>query len=330
VYQTKPMAIRASPHTRMASQLTLSICWIILSFSCRLWNVCSITYRIVTFRFMSRGVGQLNKSVNSRRTPRWLSEGLPPAVIVMLALLAWQGIATGSGLPPFILPSPWRVVGAAVATRDLLGDSIATTMLETLLGLAISLVLGVILAAAMDLSSFLRRGLYPILVASQTVQILAIAPLLIIWFGFGLLPKVIVVVLVCFFPLAISTADGLASSDPDLIALLRAMGATRGQIWRMVRLPAALPSFFSGLRIAVTYSVVGATIGEWVGGTAGLGLYMLRSKNALATDQVFVAIVITSLLSIGLFVLVYAIERLSLPWYYSAQRREQWDEAGIF
>jgi ABC-type nitrate/sulfonate/bicarbonate transport system permease component len=251
-------------------------------------------------------------------------------VIILLALVAWQGIAAGSGLPPFILPSPGRVVGAAVATRDLLGDAIGTTMVETMLGLAISLALGVILAAAMDLSSFLRRGLYPILVASQTVQVLAIAPLLIIWFGFGLLPKVIVVVLVCFFPLAISTADGLASADPDLIALLRAMGATRGQIWRMVRLPAALPSFFSGLRIAVTYSVVGATIGEWVGGTAGLGLYMLRSKNALATDQVFVAILITSLLSIGLFVLVYAIERLSLPWYYSSQRRDQWDEAGIF
>jgi ABC-type nitrate/sulfonate/bicarbonate transport system permease component len=167
-------------------------------------------------------------------------------------------------------------------------------------------------------------------VTSQTVQILAIAPLLIIWFGFGLLPKVIVVVLVCFFPLAVSTADGLASADPDLIALLRAMGATRGQIWRIVRLPAALPSFFSGLRIAVTYSVVGATIGEWVGGTAGLGLYMLRSKNALATDQVFVSILVTTLLSMGLFAAVVGIERLALPWYYSAQRHDQWNEAGIY
>jgi ABC-type nitrate/sulfonate/bicarbonate transport system permease component len=265
-----------------------------------------------------------------RLAPRWLRDVYPPALIVGLALLAWAGIAAASGLPPFILPSPGRVLAAGLATRDLLGAAILATMVETALGLAISLALGVLLAAAMDLSSFLRRGLYPILVASQTVQILAIAPLLIIWFGFGLLPKVIVVVLACFFPLAVSTADGLASTDPDLIALLRASGATRGQIWRMARLPAALPSFFSGLRIAVTYSVVGATIGEWVGGSAGLGLYMLRSKNALATDQVFVAIVITSLLSIGLFVLVYVIERLSLPWYHSAQRHEQWDETGIY
>jgi ABC-type nitrate/sulfonate/bicarbonate transport system permease component len=159
---------------------------------------------------------------------------------------------------------------------------------------------------------------------------LAIAPLLIIWFGFGLLPKIIVVVLICFFPLAVNTADGLASADPDLIALLRSMGARRGQIWRIVRLPAALPSFFSGLRVAVTYSVVGATIAEWVGGSNGLGLYMLRSKNALATDQVFVAIVITSALSIGLFLLVVLIEHRALPWYYSAQRTEQWQESGIY
>jgi ABC-type nitrate/sulfonate/bicarbonate transport system permease component len=137
-------------------------------------------------------------------------------------------------------------------------------------------------------------------------------------------------VLICFFPLAVNTADGLASADPDLVALLRAMGATRGQIWRLVRLPSALPSFFSGLRIAVTYSVVGATIGEWVGGSAGLGLYMLRSKNALATDQVFVAIVITSAISIGLYALVYFIERAALPWYHSAQRSERWEGTGIY
>jgi ABC-type nitrate/sulfonate/bicarbonate transport system permease component len=203
-------------------------------------------------------------------------------------------------------------------------------MLETAIGLSVAIILGVIIAAAMDLSSLLHRALYPILVASQTVQILAIAPLLIIWFGFGLLPKVIIVVLICFFPLAVSTADGLASADPDLIALLRSMGANRRQIWRKIRLPAAMPSFFSGLRVAVTYSVVGATIGEWVGGSAGLGLYMLRSKNALATDQVFVAIVITSAISICLFALIYLIERAALPWYYSAQRSEQWDDVGIF
>lgn len=262
--------------------------------------------------------------------PRWLRDFVPPATVIALTVIAWAGITRLSGLSAFILPSPARVIDAAWRTRALLGEAIATTMLETVIGLAISLVLAVALAAVMDLSVFMRRALYPLLVASQTVQILAIAPLLIIWFGFGLAPKVIVVVLVCFFPMAVSMADGLRSADPDLIALLRAMNATRSQIWRMVRLPAALPSFFSGLRVAVTYSVVGATIGEWVGGSAGLGLYMLRSKNALATDQVFVGIVITTLLSIGLFAVVYVIERAVLPWYYSAQRAQQWEEQGIY
>jgi ABC-type nitrate/sulfonate/bicarbonate transport system permease component len=259
-----------------------------------------------------------------------LRDLIPPALLIAFLVLVWQAAAAASGLPAFILPTPVQVLRAGWETRDLLGHAIATTMLETLLGLAVALVMGVAIAAAIDFSPLIRQAVYPILVASQTVQILAIAPLLIIWFGFGLLPKVIIVVLVCFFPLAVSTADGLASADPDLIALLRSMGARRGQVWRMVRLPAALPSFFSGLRIAVTYSVVGATIGEWVGGSQGLGLYLLRSKNALETDQVFVAMLITTLLSIGLFAAVVLIERLALPWYYSTQRVQQWDEAGIY
>jgi ABC-type nitrate/sulfonate/bicarbonate transport system permease component len=265
-----------------------------------------------------------------RKSPRWVREIFPPFILILFAIFSWYMVAVRSGLSDFILPSPIKVLQAGWETRDLLSSAIKTTMIETLIGLMISIFLGIVIAAMMDLSSFLRRALYPILVASQTVQILAIAPLLIIWFGFGLLPKVIIVVLVCFFPLAVNTADGLASADPDYIALLMAMGAKKRQIWTMVRLPSALPSFFSGLRVAVTYSVVGATIGEWVGGSAGLGLYMLRSKNALATDQVFVAIVITSAISIGLFSLIYTVERLFLPWYYSAQRVERWEDTGIF
>lgn len=271
-----------------------------------------------------------SNTISPTRASRWSREVIPPVILVLFVLTAWQVVALRSGLSAFILPSPTQVLQAAWETRDLLGPAIGTTMIETIIGLIVAILLGIAIAAAMDLSSFLRRALYPILVASQTVQILAIAPLLIIWFGFGLLPKVIIVVLICFFPVAVSTADGLASADPDHVALLKAMGAKRTQIWRLVRLPSALPSFFSGLRIAVTYSVVGATIGEWVGGSEGLGLYMLRSKNALATDQVFVAIVITSAISIGLFALVYFLERALLPWYYSAQRTEHWEGTGIF
>jgi ABC-type nitrate/sulfonate/bicarbonate transport system permease component len=273
----------------------------------------------------------ISKKNKSRWTSfRWAGEIYPALLLIAFVLLCWQVIATRTGLSAFILPSPLQVIEAGWETRHILLSAIGTTMLETMIGLAIAILFGILIAATIDLSSFLRRALYPILVASQTIQIMAIAPLLIIWFGFGLLPKVIIVVLVCFFPMAVSTADGLASTDPDLVALLHAMGANRRQVWRIVRLPSALPSFFSGLRVAVTYSVVGATIGEWVGGSAGLGLYMLRSKNALATDQVFVAILITTAISIGLFAILYLIERAVLPWYHSTQRSEQWEDVGIY
>lgn len=264
------------------------------------------------------------------KSSRWRRNLIPPFLLIIFVILVWQTVAIRSGLSAFILPSPIQVLQAGWETREVLGSAITTTMLETIIGLTIATILGVLIAAAIDLSSVVRRALYPILVASQTVQILAIAPLLIIWFGFSMLPKVMIVVLICFFPLAVNTADGLASADPDYVSLLRAMGADRKQVWRLVRFPAALPAFFTGLRIAVTYSVVGATIGEWVGGSEGLGLYMLRSKNALATDQVFVGIVLTSVLSIGLFLLVYVIERALLPWYYSSERIEQWEGSGIY
>ena len=261
---------------------------------------------------------------------KWRRDVLPPVVLIVVLIAGWYFVAKISGLSSFILPTPLDVIRAGWETRSLLLNAMGTTLLATGIGLALALLAGIGIAALMDFWPLVQRALYPILVVSQTIQILAIAPILIIWFGFGLTPTIFIVVLFCFFPLAISTADGLTSTDPELIALLRAMGARKKQIWRMVRVPSALPSFFSGLRLAVTYSVVAATIGEWVGGSSGLGLYMLRSKNALATDQVFVAMFITSLLSVALFMLVFGIERLVLPWYYSKQRTEQWDGLGIY
>lgn len=261
---------------------------------------------------------------------KWRRDIVPPVLLVAVLVLAWYFVARVSGLGSFVLPSPADVARAGWETRGLLLDAAGTTLLATSIGLVLALVAGVGLAALVDLWPLARRALYPLLVASQTIQILAIAPILVIWFGFGMIPTVSIVVLFCFFPLTISTADGLASADPELVALLRAMGADRRQIWRMVRLPSALPSFFTGLRMAVTYSIVAATIGEWVGGSSGLGLYLLRSKNALATDQVFAAMFLTTLLSVGLFALVYGIERVALPWYHSQQRKEQWEGQGIY
>jgi ABC-type nitrate/sulfonate/bicarbonate transport system permease component len=260
----------------------------------------------------------------------WRRDIFPPLALILILIIGWYFVASVSGLSSFILPTPLDVIRSGFETRQLLLSAIGTTLLATGIGLVMALLAGIAIAALMDFWSLAYRALYPILVVSQTIQILAIAPIMIIWFGFGVIPTIFVVVLFCFFPLAISTADGLTSSEPELIALLRAMGANKKQIWRMVRMPSALPSFFSGLRLAVTYSVVAATIGEWVGGSPGLGLYMLRSKNALATDQVFVAMFITSLLSVTLFMLVLGIERFALPWYYSRQRAEQWNGPGVY
>jgi ABC-type nitrate/sulfonate/bicarbonate transport system permease component len=246
----------------------------------------------------------------------WRRDVAPPVVLIVILVVGWFFVARVSGLSSFILPSPMDVIQAGWDTRALLLNAIGLTLLATGIGLVLAIIAGVGIAAIIDFWPLAHRALYPILVVSQTIQILAIAPILIIWFGFGLTPTIVIVVLFCFFPLAISTADGLISSDPDLIALLRAMGASKWQIWRIVRMPSALPSFFSGLRLAVTYSVVAATIGEWVGGSQGLGLYMLKSKNALATISIRRNVHYLTIKH-GLFMVVYGVERIVLPLVHS-------------
>jgi ABC-type nitrate/sulfonate/bicarbonate transport system permease component len=246
-------------------------------------------------------------------------------LLILLLLVAWQVLTWLMKVPKWLLPSPWQIVVAGVEARELLGPHTWQTLKETWVGLGLAVTVGLGLALVIDFSSLLRRTVYPLLVASQTVPILALAPLLIIWFGYGILPKVVVVALVCFFPIVVSTADGLRVADPELIALLRAMGASRRQIFLKVRVPGALPSFFSGFKIAVTYSVVGAVIGEWVGASRGLGIFMIRSSKNFLTDRVFAAIAVTSLLSIVMFAAVMLLERSLLPWYY-ARRDEVWEE----
>ena len=255
-----------------------------------------------------------------------LRDHTPPLILLLALFLVWEGVVLWQEVPTWVLPSPLGIWRVTWQNATLLGPHILQTVQEMFLGLALALLTGVALAAALDLSAWLRRALYPLLVISQTIPILALAPLLIIWFGFGIFPKILIVALVCFFPIAVNTADGLGAADPELLSLLRVMGASRGQLWTKVRLPASLPYFFSGLRIAATYSVIGAVIGEWVGASQGLGIYMLRSANAFKTPQVFSTIAISSLISLALFVLVFAVERMLLPWYHSPQRAAQWEE----
>jgi ABC-type nitrate/sulfonate/bicarbonate transport system permease component len=249
----------------------------------------------------------------------------PPLVLILSLLVIWQLGTSVMEIPKWLLPSPVQILEAGIEARGLLGPHTWQTLKETWLGLSLALAVGLGLALVVDSSSLLRRTIYPLLVTSQTVPILALAPLLIIWFGYGIVPKVIVVALVCFFPIVVSTADGLRVADPDLIALLRAMGASGRQIFLKVRVPGALPSFFSGLKIAITYSVVGAVIGEWVGASQGLGIFMIRSSKNFLTDRVFAAIAVTSLVSIVMFGVVMLLERSLLPWYF-ARREEVWEE----
>jgi ABC-type nitrate/sulfonate/bicarbonate transport system permease component len=267
----------------------------------------------------------------SRLFSRGPATVLLPIGVLIAILVAWQLAVQADTSTIRIFPAPSDVLAAIVRTREtLFTQHIPQTMLETLIGMALALVLGLLVAAALDFLPLVKQALYPLLVISQTIPTVALAAVLIITFGFDIWPKVIVVILFCFFPIAVATIDGLNATDPDLVALLRAMGASRLQIWRIVRFPAALPSFFSGLRIAATYSVTGAIVGEYITSQYGLGQYLRSAFSRSQIDQAFAAIVITSLLSIGLVGLVALAERLMLPWFFTTARETQWTESGIF
>jgi len=246
--------------------------------------------------------------------------GYGPALVLTLALLAlWELYVRADHVSVQLLPSPTAIVQALFNNWSIIYDNTLQTLLETVLGLTLAAVLGLLLAITLDISSWVRRAVYPVLITSQTIPIIALAPLLLIWIGYDIRPKLIVVTLYCFFPIAVATVDGLASAEPELIKLLHSMRATRWQILRLVRLPGAMPAFFSGLRIAAAYSVIGAIFGEYVGAEKGLGIYMQKAANSFATINVFAAILVTTILSLLLFGLVSLIERIALPWYHGSK-----------
>jgi ABC-type nitrate/sulfonate/bicarbonate transport system permease component len=239
----------------------------------------------------------------------------PPLLLVVALLVAWEAYCRLAGVSPVVLPAPSRILDQLWTFR---GDAVRhtlPTLTETATGLAVSVVVSVAAAVLMDRFEVARRALQPLLVASQTVPVVAIAPLLVLWFGFGLAPKILIVVLVTFFPVTIALLDGFAAASGEATDLLRSFGAGRGQLFRKLRWPAALPSFFTGLRIAATYGVIGAVFGEYVGAYEGLGIWMQLSQNAFRTDLVFAAILLAAVLSVALFGLVVVLERLVIPWY---------------
>jgi ABC-type nitrate/sulfonate/bicarbonate transport system permease component len=237
-----------------------------------------------------------------------------PLIFGALLILLWEAAVDSGFVPRFILPSPSDVLKAFVITMPDMKDHIFVTLLEAMTGFAISIIFSLGLAMTMDRIPAVKKALYPLLIVSQTIPIIALAPLFMLWFGFGILPKIIVVVLVCFFPIIISLLEGLNSVDVDMINLLKSMGASQSQIFKIVKLPASMVGLFSGLRIAATYSIMGAVIGEWLGGDEGIGFYMVRVKHSFAVDKVFAAILVVVILSMSLFKVITILQNISMPW----------------
>ncbi len=237
-----------------------------------------------------------------------------PVIVITALLCIWQIASMAEWIPSYMLPSPTDVILAFIKEFPLLMEHAKVTLLEALLGLIFGVLLGFLCAAFMDACEPIQKGLYPILILTQTVPPVAIAPLLILWFSYGIAPKVILVVLVSFFPIAIGLLEGFQSVDVDTIRLMRSMNASPWQIFWHVKFPHALGEFFSGLKIAVSYSVVGAVIAEWLGGYSGLGVYMTRVKKSYDYDKMFAVIFLISAISLALMGLVKLAQYKMMPW----------------
>jgi ABC-type nitrate/sulfonate/bicarbonate transport system permease component len=255
------------------------------------------------------------------RIDRQLGWATPLALIVVIVIV-WEIAVRATNTPAWLLPAPSDVLRSLVEDKDILLPNALVTFSEVLLGFVSAVVVGVTLGVAIYRSATLERLLYPIIIASQTVPIPALAPLLLVWFGYGLLPKVLVTGLVGFFPIVVNTVEGLRSTDPDVISLLRSFGASRGKVFRLAEFPSSLPSVFAGARIAVAICVIGAVFGELVGAKAGLGYLITRAIAQFETPRLVAAIVLLSAMGTGLFAVVGLIERIVLPWrrYTTASR----------
>jgi ABC-type nitrate/sulfonate/bicarbonate transport system permease component len=239
--------------------------------------------------------------------------GLALTLVCLLAL-AWQGAASLESVDDLTLASPVETLDALRDDWGLLMDNAGVTLVEVVLGLLLSVAAGVLFAVSMHLLRPLRDAAYPLLVGSQAIPIVVLAPLFVLAFGYGIGPKLAIVALICFFPITVNLLDGLRSTPPELLKLMRSMGSSRLRTLCSVELPAALPSLFSGLKVAASVSVIGAVFGEWAGANEGLGRLVLLGNNQLQTPRVYAGIVILTAMAVGLFALTALAERLAVPW----------------
>ncbi|HZG84961.1 ABC transporter permease [Paenibacillus sp.] len=239
----------------------------------------------------------------------------PPAAAVAAFLLAWEGAARAEWFPPFLFPGPGAVARAFAEDAALVASHAASSFGIAVAGLACGFAFGLGVACALHLARPLRSAFAPLLILSQNVPTIVLAPLLVVWFGFGWMPKLVLLTLVCFFPIAVSTLDGLARADRNMVGYMRMAGATRWQTFAKLELPGALPPLFSGLKVSAAYSVLGAVIAEWAGASRGLGVYLNLMKSGYRVDRMFVAIAVIAALSLLLYSLVAGCERRWIRWH---------------
>lgn len=244
-----------------------------------------------------------------------IRRGGPPITLLAVLLGVWEAWIRLADVDPSVLAPPSRVARALVDTSGTLTHHAATTLAETAIGLVIGALVGVAIAALVNVSSHIRRAVEPLLVVLQTVPAIVLAPVLVLALGFGWAPRIVVVVLIVFFPVAIAAAGAFAAVDPDRLDLVRSLGGSRWDVLRHVTLPGALPGIFDGVRISAAYSVAGAAIAEQIGGArSGLGLYIVRSQRSFRADQVLAGVVVIAVLSLGIYTLVTILARRATPW----------------
>ncbi|MCI8516384.1 MAG: ABC transporter permease [Hungatella sp.] len=242
------------------------------------------------------------------------TQKLIPIFLIGILLIIWEAVVKVFHIPLYVLPSPVSVGKALVEEAGTLAGHGGVTVAEALAGMGISLILAVVLGIVMDCFPLVRQGLYPVLVVTQTVPMVVMAPILIIYMGFGIGPKILTVVLMCFFPMAVSFSDGLEQADTEYVNLVRSFGAGLLKSYGLVKIPAAMPSLLSGLKVAATYSISGAVVGEWIGAQRGLGYYLLRVKNSYMLDQVFACVVVIIALSLCMNGLVRIYQYAAFPY----------------
>ena len=233
---------------------------------------------------------------------------------IVFILIMWQIVSSIGLVDSFMLPSPVQVVKAFITEFPTLMEHSLVTLAEAFIGLACGIVFGFVMAVLMDQFDGLYKAFYPLIVLTQTIPTVAIAPLLVLWFGYEMMPKIILILITTFFPIAVGLLNGFKSADKDSINLLRAMGASRWQIFHHIKFPGALSEFFAGLRISASYAVVGAVISEWLGGFNGLGVYMTRVKKAFSFDKMFAVIFLISIISLLLMKGVDSLQKKCMPW----------------